>query len=336
MPAVFDQTKCKEAADLITHYKTANAASKASGIHHGTLLRRAQAYKPVAELPDFPEDDLPVEELIDGMSKRFAKRQSYQKSMRWFPVKIKETRPMGLVFVGDPHVDDNGCNWPMLKEHCAIMSKPGVYAVNIGDSGNNWQGRLMRLWADQDTSRGTAWKLVKWFMKDSGIQWLAWLDGNHGAWGDGSQIAREMNVKNIPMADWQAQFKLVFPNDWECRIWASHNFAGHSMWNTLHGPQKTAHMKDWAHIYACGHTHNWAVHQEESASRDFVYWLARTRGYKYIDSHAENMGHQSQQFGASVMAVIDPEGRDDVTRVQCFADMAQGAEYLHWLRNRRA
>lgn len=327
----YDQRQCKEAHDLLQKHGNYNQAEAASGIHHTTLQRRALHYKPEVVMPQFPEDDLPVEQIIESMSLRYAKRSAYETALRWFPIKMPDNKPIGLAFVGDPHVDDDGCNWPMLQEHCDIMKQPDIYAVNIGDPSNNWAGRLTHLYANQETSKKTAWKLVKWFLRDSGIRWLAWLDGNHGAWGDGAQIAREMNINHIPMSDWQAQFKLVFPA-WECRVWAAHDFAGHSMWNTLHASQKAAHMKDWAHIYASGHKHNWALHQEESASKDFVYWLARSRGYKFIDSHAERFGHQSQKYGASIMAVINPLGKDDATRVQCFADLEQGADYLAYLR----
>lgn len=326
-----DQAKCKEAHELLQIHGDSGKASRASGIHHTTLLRRAKEYKPEVQLPQFPEDDIPVTDLIDGMAKRYEQKANYQKAFKWFPVRMNENKPVGVVFVGDPHVDDDGCNWPLLRRDCEIMSCPGIYAINIGDVNNNWAGRLTHLYANQETSKKTAWKLSKWLLRDSGIRWLAWLDGNHGAWGDGSQIAREMNIAHIPMSDWQAQLKLVF-KDWECRIWAAHDFAGHSMWNTLHASQKAAHMKDWAHIYASGHKHNWALHQEESASKDFVYWLARTRGYKFIDDHAERFGHQSQKYGASIMAVINPLSRDDVTRIQCFADLEQGADYLAYLR----
>lgn len=326
------EKQCKEAYDLLQEHGSSYRAELASGIQHTTLLRRARAYKPPVELPVFPDDDLPITEIIDSMAKRFEKRAQFQKALKWFPIKVKENKPVGIVFVGDPHLDDDGCNWPLLKKHIEVMNEPGVYAVNIGDTTNNWMGRLLAQFANQETSQKTAQKLAKWFLTESGIKWIAWLMGNHDAWNDGAAILRGMNVARVPMTDWQAQFKLVFPNDWECRIWAAHDFAGHSMWNTLHGSQKAAHTKDWAHIYPSGHKHNWALHQEESASRDFTYWLVRTRGYKFIDAHAEKFGHQSQQFGASILAVIDPNGKDDVTRVQCFADVEQGAEYLKWLR----
>jgi hypothetical protein len=269
------------------------------------------------------------------MSRRFGVRNAYEQAKKWFQIRMADSRPIGLSLVGDPHVDDDGCNWPQLQADIEIMKQEGVYSVNIGDINNNWTGRLLRLYANQETSKGTAWKLSKWFLRDSGIRWLAWLHGNHGAWNDGAEIMRQMNIQSVPMAEWEAQFKLVFPNKAEIRVWASHDFSGHSMWNTLHGMQKTAHMKDWAHLYASGHKHNWGVHQEESASRNFTYWLARCRGYKYLDSHSERMGHQSQQYGASILAVIDPTATDDNARVVCFSNLERGADYLKFLRKKR-
>jgi hypothetical protein len=320
------------------------AASLALGIPRPTFQHRLRSAvlakvepekeRPSYALPEFPDNDIPVKDIIESMSRRFQKRQTYQNALKWFPIKLRDNKPIGLALVGDPHVDDDGCNWPQLRADIEIMKQDGIYAVQIGDPNNNWAGRLIRLYANQETSKDTAWKLTKWFLRDSGVRWLAWLDGNHGAWNDGARIMREMNIKHIPMADWQAQFKLVFPNEAECRVWASHDFPGHSMWNTLHAAQKAAHTKDWAHIYACGHKHNWALHHEESASRGFCYWLARCRGYKYIDDHAERMGHASQQYGATVLAVIDPNATDDNASVVCFSNLERGADYLKWLRKK--
>ena len=61
-----------------------------------------------------------------------------------------------------------------------LMAKtPGVYAVNIGDTTDNWGGRLIRLYAENDVSRQTERKLARWFLQESGIRWLVWLHGNH-------------------------------------------------------------------------------------------------------------------------------------------------------------
>lgn len=294
---------------------------------------RKQPVKNVV-LPEFPEDDIPVEDIIETMTRRYEKRITYQATKRWFEIKVKDPLPMCLAIVGDPHVDDNGCNWPLLRSHIEAMKKPGVRACNIGDTTNNWSGRLVHLWGEQDTSKKTAWKLAKWFLTEAGIPWIVQILGNHDVWQDGAHISRLMNCPIVPMEDWQAKFKLVFPNERECRIWAAHNFPGNSQWNSLHGPQKAAHMKEQAHIYAAGHTHNWALHQEESASREFTYWLARARGYKFIDSYAEQLGHFSQDEGATIAAVINPNAKTEAAFVQCFSDFETGVDYTQWLRSR--
>jgi len=135
------------------------------------------------------------------------------------------------------------------------------------------------------------------------------------------------------MEPWGARFVLAC-GDQRFKVWASHDFPGHSMWNTGHGMQKAAHMKEAADLYIAGHTHNWALHQEESASRDFTYWWARARGYKFIDDHADRLGYQPQKEGASILAVFNPNTQSMAGRLQCFSDAEVGADYLKWLRSR--
>jgi len=118
--------------------------------------------------------------------------------------------------------------------------------------------------------------------------------------------ARRSNVNQIAMHDWQAKGTLSSPNGHDLRMWVAHNFPGTSQWNKLHGAQKAAQMKDWAHLYVAGHHHNWALHQEEHDHRNFVYWLARVRGYKSMDDYADGLGFGEQAYGSAVVAVIDP------------------------------
>lgn len=332
----FSEQQCKEAHELLATHGSARKAQVVSGIHHSTLIRRAKAYKPETEpaykLPDFPDNDIPVSELIESMKKRFNKRNEFQKAINWFPVRMRDDKPIGLAFVGDPHVDDDGCNWPLLEQDINIMKQDGIYGCNVGDTTNNWAGRLIRLFAKQETSQETAQKLAKWFLTDSGIKWLVWALGNHDSWGEGAAVLKAMNAHNVPMLDWQAKFEVKFPNKYGCRVWMAHDFPGNSMWNTMHGAQKAAHLKEQADIFICGHKHNWGLHQEESASKGYVYWLARARGYKHIDDYAEQGGHQSQSYGSTILAVINPKAPNASAAVQCFADLAAGADYLKYLR----
>lgn len=286
------------------------------------------------DYPVFPDDDIPVRDLVDHLAKRFEKRNENYQAKKWFPVKINTDQPVGIAFVGDPHVDNNGCNWTLLKKHCEIMANTeGIYAVGMGDYTDNWVGRLQRLYARNDTSRDTAIKLTEWLISDSGVKWLVLIRGNHDMWSMGKDDPIYwMRNGGAPVQDWQAQFKVVFSNGREVRIDAKHDHKGFSMWNTLHGMQRAAHMKAEAEIYAGGHTHNWALHQEESASRDFTYWLIRSRGYKFMDDYAMLTGHDDQKSGATVLAVVDPYAAGS-GYIQCFADLEKGAKYLQYMRN---
>ena len=292
---------------------------------------------PLLDFPDFPADDIPTEELIEFARKRNRQRKKHARFRKWFPVKINMDGPVGISFFGDPHVDDNGCDLDRLYEHCQIhRNTPGLFGINVGDTTNNWVGRLGRLFAEQDASQATARKMARWLLADSGVTWACWVLGNHDRWNDGDAILKGMNAGKVPMEDWQARISFRLPGGRECRVWTAHDFEGHSQWNSLHGPQKAAHKKNWAHIYACGHKHNWAMHQEESGSRDFVYWLVRAKGYKAIDSHAEYHGHDQQEdAGEAITAIINPDAKTETGFVQCFADMEAAADYLKVLRRKK-
>ena len=101
----------------------------------------------------------------------------------------------------------------------------------------------------------------------------------------------------------------------------------------MHGPQKAAMLLEQADIYACGHKHEWAVNEGENAQRGFTYWLLRARGYKFLDAYADQLGYSPQRFGASITAVIDPT-TDGPTKIRCFPDLPEAAEFLTWKRSR--
>ena len=286
------------------------------------------------ELPEFPDDKVDSNAIMDHLSSIFEKKHAAAKARNWFDIKVNIDGPIGLTFWGDPHLGDNGCNYPLIRHHAELhRNTEGMFSVNIGDTANNWIGRLKALYADQDSSKKTERQLADWFLNEAGIKWMVWLMGNHDMWGDFAEILRGYNIKRVPMEDHQARFVLRFPNDRHCRVWAAHDFKGHSMWNSLHGPQKASHMKgQGVHLFACGHTHNWACHQEEHGHNGEVYWLLRSRGYKFVDEYADKLGHFPQQEGASITAIINPDATSRAGFIQCFADMDLAADYLTWLR----
>jgi hypothetical protein len=334
---------------LFEKYGTSAAVAAAVGgkpVSWRTRLQAARAWQSAAGLAQpvtpraapLPPSDIPVEQLIDLQCRRFTAADEHRRAKLWRRFTVPTAGPYALMLFGDPHVDDNGCNWPLLRRHCELArTTEHLYAVSVGDVTNNWTGRLAKLWAEQDTSAATARKFARWLMVDSGVPWFLWVHGNHDAW-DGpvsSGLLEGMNCHEIAMEDWQAKVTLASPSGHELRLWVAHNFKGHSQWNKLHGAQKAAQMEDWAHLYVAGHHHNWALHEEEHDHRRFTYWLARTRGYKFHDHYADVHGFGSQDNGASILAVIDPTAAK-INAVKCFSDPFEGVEFLQWKRAKAA
>lgn len=290
--------------------------------------------EPEVTFPELPSSELPAKDLIEQACARFEEHRNAKDARRWMEIKVNTKQPIAVAFVGDPHIDNNGCNWPLLRRDISILENtPGLYAVNIGDLTDNWVGRLVRLYADQEMSKKQAWKLAKYLLRDAKIKWLAHILGNHDAWNDGPYLIKANAAPVVPVEDWQSRFQIVFSNGARVRVHAAHDFPGSSIWNGMHGPQKAAMLFEQADIYACGHKHTWSIVHGENANRDFVYHLIRAKGYKAIDSYADQLGYQNQRFGATITAVIDP-GADGVNKVRCFADLEEAAEFLTWKRAR--
>ena len=304
----------QQAYNAVNQYGSKREAAKQLGISRSTLRNRYDRAEAAMEadaqgviFPSIPPDDVPVEELIQIQTKRFKAKEASHKAKEWMPIRIGTSDPSVLAFMGDPHVDDDGCNWPKLLSDIELLKQDNVFTVNIGDTTNNWVGRLARLYADQHTSRKDAQKFAGWLLHDAGINWLAWLLGNHDVWGDGQAIYETQNRSKIVMEDWEARFRAVFQNGFEAKIWAAHNFKGNSQWNTLHGPMKAAKMRGGsADLYVCGHTHTGAIHTEEEPDTGRLVHCMRARGYKRFDSHAKHHGFADKQLGETVAAVVNP------------------------------
>lgn len=274
--------------------------------------------------------------MIELQRKRFEKRAKSFDAHTWFRIEVPEDRAIAIDFHGDPHLDDNGVNWPVLLANIEThKATPGLFGVNIGDVTNNWQGRLAALYAQQDTSVKTARRLIEWYMADSGVRWLVWLLGNHDVWGDGAEVLAQMlrryGTQKIVCHDWEARFILAFPNGWETKIFTAHNFKGSSQFNPLQGPMKEGIVGQDADLYVCGHLHNSGIFQFENAARGHDQTFIRVRGFKFLDDYARHLGVHEQRSGCSTTVVFDPKAK----HLTPFRDVAAGAAYLTLLRNEK-
>lgn len=329
--------------EAVEHFGSERAAANALGVPRSTFrsrLAKERAGTPSKEkgepsnvltMPRFPSKRPSIEKMIAARTEHFERLHKRVESESWFNVHVRDSKPIGILWFGDPHLDDDSCNWPLLQKHvkhCATVN--GLYGANIGDTTNNWAGRLARLYAEQDVSRATARDFAKWFLTSAGITWLVWIMGNHDEWESGSEILRLMDIHGkVPMLDWEARFQLVFPNRQRVRIHAAHDFPGHSMWNIGHGPMRAAKMTSDADLYVCGHKHDWTINNFEHSGRCPV--AIRARGYKMADSYAVRHGFQQSTQGSAILTIIDPSAAP-AGRVLAFADADQGVRVLKALR----
>ena len=286
---------------------------------------------PVFEAPELVEEDVPIDELIERRVHDFERKQKAAESRKLVPIKIKKDGPIGLITFGDPHVDDDGCDWPALLRDVEIANKTeGMMAGNVGDLQNNWVGRLSRLYGEQSTSKRQAWQLTEWLATQ--VPWLFLIKGNHDMWtGTGDPL----DYMKIPgqgvLEEWSTRLALQFPNGKEIRVHCRHDFKGHSQWNLAHGISKAAQMHYADHILLAGHKHVTAYNIVMQQSGLLSHCI-RVGGYKKYDSYAKVGGFEDHNFASSCVCVIDPDSKTEAGLVQVFWDVEAGADYLNFLR----
>ena len=328
-PSIVKMTRDRLKLSTRTYYRRLQKA-----LDDGWILpweREREFTAPVLESPDMSE-----EELVDHVTRRFKQRRVASDQRKWIPLVFHKPGPLAVSFLGDPHVDDNGCNWPRLREDLRTINQTeGMYAASLGDARNNWVGRLSRLWASQETSGRQSWQLVQWLLRAT--DWCLLVKGNHDLWLPNDVDPIEwLKVPGTLAQDWQARIELQFPKGRNAKVWAAHDMPGHSMWNPLHAQQKRAKFTQEADLYISGHRHTWALAQYEDEWTNVVYWTARAKGYKTEDSFADRLGHGEQRNGQAITAVFDPEADSDTAFLVCFANVQEAAEYLRWKRAKRS
>lgn len=289
------------------------------------------------EIAELPSDTPSAEELRERIKKGFERKKAAEEARRLVPIKIKIDGPIGITHFGDPHVDDDGCDMARLERDVATVNKTeGMFAANLGDSHNNWVGRLARLYGEQATSAKEAWVLVEWLAQS--MDWLYIIGGNHDLWsGAGDPLKWISKQQGTIYEAWGVRAGLRFRNGREIRVNARHDFTGNSMWNPAHGPMKAIQAGWRDHILTCGHKHTSFIAGPlvDPATRT-LSWALRCAGYKKIDRYASELGLPDQSPFASCTTIIDPQYADDDPRlVTVIPDVEMAADFLTFLRRRK-
>lgn len=330
-----------ETLALVEKHGGVSAAARVTGIPRNTLQARLTNARNAP--PPKPFSIEPLAEVIDldallaRRKKQFAKKHAAADARKLIPVKILIDGPIGIAHFGDPHVDDDGTNIDLLERHVEIVNKTqAMFAANVGDYRNNWIGRLARLYGEQSTSAPEALALAEWLIKKT--DWLYLVGGNHDAWSGADDpiawIAQQTSALHEPHA---ARLELQFPNGRKIRVNARHDFKGHSMWNTAHGPAKAAQLGWRDHILTCGHLHTSGYQVLKDPSSGLITHAIRAASYKLHDRYAVEKGLPDQNIFVCPVTIIDPSKADDDPRlITTIFDPEEGAGYLTFKRKRKA
>lgn len=296
----------------------------------------ARADAPVLVAP--PSPDLPIEELVAARKRRFEFKQKHEDARKLIPVHIKKCEPIGILHFGDPHIDDDGTDIALLEEHARLVREtPGLYGANVGDTTNNWVGRLAKLYAQQGTTATEAWRLAEWFVEEVG-KWIYMVGGNHDAWsGAGDPMKWIANQIGAFYQDSEVRIALRFPGTPDIRINCRHDFNGQSQWNPAHGPMKAALLGVRDHLLIAGHKHMSAYGIVKDPENTIVCHGILVASYKVYDRYAREKNLRDQAFGPACLTVINPRlppSHPDLVKV--WWDPREGAHYLAWLRSRKA
>jgi hypothetical protein len=210
-----------------------------------------------------------------------------------------------------------------------------LFGGSVGDFINNWRGTLAQLHGAQSTTQMEAIKLLEWYIQSN--KWLYLIGGNHDVWHGDSDPVIWFRRGIGAIYEWHgARIALKFANKRECRIHVRHTFAGNSIYNPAHGATRAAIFAGEDHIYVSGHIHNWAYMSQENPIKDIVWHAVQLAAYKKIDDYADVLGKDPKRYGEAAITVIDPKATTPANFVHVFFEIEQGAEFLTWLRQKRA
>jgi hypothetical protein len=280
------------------------------------------------EIP--PAANRTIEEIFRDQAERFRQKRAHHDTKRQgIGIELEDEGPYAVMFFGDPHADDDGCDLGYLG-HCLelVRQNPHVFAANIGDLTNNWVGKLAGLYAHQHTTDDEGVALIEWLLES--VPWLFVVLGNHDKWSPVAELLCRQH--NVPYVSHGAKFRIRRGAD-ELVIDARHDHPGRSMYNPSHGQVKRNYRGSDADIIVGGHIHQSAYTLVRNGETGKLGHCIRVSSFKVVDEYADKLGLPDEAISPAVLAVIDP-GAGDLGRVTVFQDPEQGLRLLSALRGR--
>lgn len=284
-------------------------------------------------IPALPSKDEPLEALLERRRATATRTIAAHEARELIPVKITMAGPIGLWLSGDPHLDNDGCDFIRLEDDLrTVANQPRILSANIGDVTDNWVGRLEKLYASSTTKAQDGWRLAEWMFSYPGINWLGLVGGNHDGWSGHRDPIKWIAKARIALYENDVlRLSLQHPNGEQTRIHARHDFKGNSIWNDMHGLKREVTTGWRDHLLVAGHRH--LGEDGGLVNPDgFVTQLLRLSGYKRADTYAITGQFKAKPLHPSALVIINPDKPDtERGRVWVAPDVAEGVDYLKFL-----
>lgn len=274
-----------------------------------------------------------VEKLWEKRLEEFKRNKSHEESKQNVIIKVNESKPIGLLLFGDPHIDDPCCDVERLLRDVELCeSTLGMYGINIGDATNNWVGYLAKLYSKQETTQDQSYILLEDLIKR--VPWLFTVSGNHDMWNNNyaSVLNKMHKVLNF---DDEVSVRLQFNNGREFKIHSRHNYQGNSQWNSAQGIVKWAKTRGTNYdLLIGGHKHTCCYNQVVSKINGnyHIYHCEQLGSYKRYDDYAISGGFEDTNVSPSILYILNPNESDPDKKISRFTNIEQGTQFLKMIR----
>lgn len=284
------------------------------------------------------EDEVPIEVLVERRLKQTKKRLKNDRLRELVEISLDVSGPFGIAMIGDPHIDNPGCNLDLLLRHTDLIANtPGMFAVCVGDMQDNWVGRLSRLWAGQGIAAHDSQRLVDWWLKRFNGKLIAVCEGNHDCWAQGmsgmSPLAWIESQLGTVLENHGVRLRLTSKDDEMVTINMRHDFPGRSQYNAAHGPNKSLLFGCRDDVAVAGHTHEFGFGVRLDPETRKPMHAVRLGSYKHSDDYARTLGLLDNNVTELAVLMVDPAETDPRHRTWIETNPFRAARILENLRS---
>lgn len=327
MPPVNLTPRVKEIADA---YRAANLnvseTSRRLGVHRTTVIAMIRVAEKHGYLrdeemhaPNTPHRD----DYLAAKERKVAAYQAKKRKGEWRkPVMTTlSPEPYRLKIFGDPHLDNDGCNFELFERHWLEMSvEDRIFGICVGDWFDNWTRALAHLYKEHSTPPSDAWLLLEYLMEQRGEALIAACSGNHDDWSHGPVDPVDLLMKKHGVLYRQGAIRVqVNHEDCDPMHWSiRHKWKGQSMYSAAHWGAAHTNVNWRDPLMVGGHIHQDDARLVQKADGTWCH-VCQVSAFKEFDNFADVHGFSGAKISPVWDLVVDPRRKQtDPERIKVF------------------